>query len=289
MENRLIKLKCGCEIPIINGKIDIDYDNLNDDCIKTWKLYQDGHTRSIFQLESRLCQNWSKELQPSCMKDAADLIAVVRPGTLHAEDEDGRSMTKVFCERKNDREEYDKDSPLNQLLSDTYSILVYQEQLMYISKTLAGFDGKQANKIMKSIGKKDATLLFSLEKQFVDGCINTKILNQEEAIEVFNNIKSSARYMFNKCVCPHTSFIEDINGIKKSINNLQVGEFINSPDGFIEVLDKFPTGIKDLFEIELESGKKIRCTMDHKFLCNDGKKYSLIFILENNLEICEEN
>ena len=76
----VIKLKCGCEIPIVDGQIELDYDNLNDNCQKTWKLYQDGHTRSIFQLESRLCQTWSKELHPERMKDAADLIAVVRPG-----------------------------------------------------------------------------------------------------------------------------------------------------------------------------------------------------------------
>ena len=93
--------------------------------------------------------------------------------------------------------------------------------------------------------------------------------------------------MFNACICPNTTFVET-ELFSKSINDLQIGEFINSPDGFIEVLNKFSTGIKDLYEIELESGKKIRCTMDHEFLCNDGKKYSLKFILENLLEICEE-
>ena len=55
---QVIKLKSGCEIPIVDGQIELDYDNLNGNCQKTWKLYQDGHTRSIFQLESRLCQTW---------------------------------------------------------------------------------------------------------------------------------------------------------------------------------------------------------------------------------------
>lgn len=285
-----IKLSCGCSIPLDeNGQMHIDYDNLNYDCQKTWALYSDGHTRSIFQLESRLCKMWAKELNPTCLKDAADLIAIVRPGTLHSEDADGRSMTNVFCKRKTGSEIYDTESPLAKLLSDTYNILVYQEQLMYISKQLAGFDGKSANKLMKSIGKKDAALLFSLEKQFIDGCINQKILSEAEAREAFDNIKHSARYMFNKCICPATSFVENIDGIKKNIHDLNIGEYINSPDGFVEVIDKFPTGVKDLFEIELESGKKIRCTKDHKFLCNDGEKHTVMFILENNLEICEEN
>ena len=282
------RLKCGCEIPIIDGKIHVDYDNLNYDCQKTWGLYTAGYTRSIFQLESRLCQTWAKELQPSSIKDAADLIAIVRPGTLHAENEDGVSMTKVFCNRKNGKDIYDTESPLSKLLLDTYSIIVYQEQLMMISKKLASFDGAMANKLMKSVGKKDAELLFSLEQKFVKGCIETKEVNEQEAKSIFENIKASARYIINKCLCPHTSFVETLSGIK-SIQDLQIGEFVNSPNGFIEVLDKFDTGIKDLFEIELESGKKIRCTTDHEFLCSDGKKHNLEFILENLLEICEEN
>ena len=283
-----IKLKCGCEIPIVNGKVHIDYNNLNDSCQKTWKLYSEGHTRSIFQLESRLCQTWAKELKPACMKDAADLIAIVRPGCLHSTNENGISMTKVFCTRKNKEELVENNTILDTLLKDTYSILVYQEQLLTISKKIAGFDGKLANKLMKSVGKKDAELLFSLEQQFVKGCIETKIVNETEAKSIFENIKASARYLFNACICPNTTFVET-ELFSKSINDLQIGEFINSPDGFIEVLNKFSTGIKDLYEIELESGKKIRCTMDHEFLCNDGKKYSLKFILENLLEICEEN
>lgn len=283
-----VKLSCGCKLPIVNGKLHIDYNNLNHNCQKTWKLYADGHTRSIFQLESRLCRTWAKELNPTSIKDAADLIAIVRPGTLHSEDENGRSMTNVFCKRKTGQEIYDTVSPLARLLIDTYNILVYQEQLMYISKQLAGFDGKNANKLMKSIGKKDAALLFSLETQFVEGCVKHGILNRAEAIEAFTNIKHSARYMFNKCVCPKTTFVETETATK-SIEELAIGEFVKSPDGFIEVVDKFCTGTKDLYEIELDSGKKIRCTMDHKFLCNDGKVHALSFILENNLEICEEN
>ena len=198
MTNTVKKLKCGCEIPIIDGKIHIDYDNLNHDCQKTWDLYKTGHTRSIFQLESRLCQNWSKELDPTGIKDAADLIAIIRPGVANSEDEFGASMTKVFCNRKNEKNLYDKNSIINNLLSDTYGILIYQEQLISVSKTLAGFDGKQANKLLKGVGKKDANLLFSLETEFIDGCIKTGILSKEEAIEVFDQIKASARYLFGK-------------------------------------------------------------------------------------------
>lgn len=194
---KLIKLKCGCSIPIVDGKIDIDYDDLNDNCEKTWKLYQDGHTRSIFQLESRLCQNWAKELKPTSIKEGADLISIVRPGTLAAEDENGVSLTKVFCDRKNGLVDYEKDSVIAQILKDTYGIIVYQEQILRIAKDIAGFSPKDSNKLLKALGKKRSDILLELEDKFINGCIEKRLINKQEAIDLFTNIKSAGRYSFN--------------------------------------------------------------------------------------------
>ena len=193
-----IKLKCGCEIPIVNNKIHIDYDKLNDDCKITWKLYSGGYTRSIFQLESRICQTWCKELKTSSIKDAADLSAIIRPGVSNSKNDDGTSMTKVFCNRKNELDIYDKNSIMGKLLLNTYGIMIYQEDLMRVSKELAGFDGKMSNKLVKGVGKKDAELLFSLQSAFIDGCAKKEIVSKEEAAEIFDNIKASAKYLFGK-------------------------------------------------------------------------------------------
>lgn len=192
-----IQLKCGCKIPIIDGKIHIDYDELNDECLKTWNLYSEGHTRSIFQLESRLCKTWAKELKPESIRDAADLISVIRPGTLNSIDENGKSMTKIFCDRKNQIEYYDKESVLGKLLNKTYGILIYQEDLLKIAKEIAGFDPKLCNKLLKAVGKKQSDLLIELKDKFIDGCIKQNKISKEDAEFLFENIKNAGRYSFN--------------------------------------------------------------------------------------------
>lgn len=195
--DKSIKLKCGCEIPVVDGKIHINYDNLNYECQKVWKLYSEGYTRSIFQLESRLCQTWAKELKPKSITEAADLISVVRPGTLNSQDENGTSMTKVFANRKNELVEYDKDSPVAKMLRNTYSILCYQEQILKIAKDIAGFSPKDSNKLLKAIGKKQSAILIELEPLFIKGCEEKGIISKQEAIDLFNNIKNAGRYSFN--------------------------------------------------------------------------------------------
>ena len=189
--------KCGCTLPIVNGKLELDRNNLNEFCENTWDLYKRGQTQSIFQLESFFAKNWTKELSPSSIKDAAALIAIVRPGVLQSKDDNGESMTRVFCKRKNGLVEYEKQGYFNELLNDTYSILIFQESLMKIGKELAGFTPKQNNSMVKGVGKKNAELLFSLEQQFVSGCERVGKVSKEEAKSIFDNIKASARYLFS--------------------------------------------------------------------------------------------
>lgn len=193
----VFEFSCGCKIPIINGKLELDRDNLNEHCPRTWELYRKGQTQSVFQLESFFAKNWTKELQPTCIKDAAALSAILRPGVLQSKDENNESMTRVFCKRKNNIVQYEKCGAFNESLSDTYSILIYQESLIDISKKLAGFSPKQSMKLVKGVGKKNAELLYSLEKEFVEGCIEVGIIGEEEARSIFSNIKASARYLFS--------------------------------------------------------------------------------------------
>lgn len=193
----VFEFSCGCKIPIINGKLELDRDNLNEHCPRTWELYKNGQTQSIFQLESFFAKNWTKELRPSNIKDVCALISIIRPGTLKAVDENGESMTRVFCKRKNGIVDYNKDGVFNQLLKDTYGIIIYQESLMKICRELAGFTPKQNNAMIKGVGKKSAELLYSLETQFVEGCEKVGKVSKVEAKTIFDNIKASARYIFN--------------------------------------------------------------------------------------------
>ena len=75
-----LEFPCGCKVPMIDGAPQIDYYSLNLTCPQAWRIYQDGYTQSIFQLESFLGKTWSKKLKPSDIEDAAALIAAIRPG-----------------------------------------------------------------------------------------------------------------------------------------------------------------------------------------------------------------
>ena len=165
---------------------------------KTWKLFEEGKTKGIFQLESNLGKSWSKKLSPNNIEELSALIAIIRPGCLKAF-VDGKSMTQHFIDRKHGREEvtYLHES-LEEILLPTYGVLVYQEQSMRIAQKIAGFNLEEADELRKAIGKKKADLMAQVKKKFIAGAKKIKIVNKDEAEEIFGWIQASARYAFNK-------------------------------------------------------------------------------------------
>jgi DNA polymerase-3 subunit alpha len=244
---------------------------------ETWELIQSGNTKGFFQLEGKLGMDWSKELKPENIEQLAALTAILRPGTLAAKDDSGRSMTKVYCERKNAIEKV-PDGIINQVI-DTYGVLIYQETLLKICKELAGFTSADSIKLMKGVGKKDSKLLFSLEEKFLSGCKLVNKISVDDAKKLFENIKHSSRYLFNKCLHPST-IVETNDGLLQ-LSEVEIGQLVKTPSGMSKVIDKVDNGIKMIYQIDLENGMHIKCTIDHKFLCEDGKIKPLWEILQN--------
>jgi DNA polymerase III alpha subunit len=165
---------------------------------KTWQLFAEGKTKGVFQLESNLGKSWSKKLAPSNIEELSALIAIIRPGCLKAY-VDGKSMTQHFIDRKHGREEVTYlHEALEDILSPTYGVLVYQEQSMRIAQKIAGFDLQEADELRKAIGKKKADLMAKVKKKFIAGAKKTKIVTKEEAEQIFGWIQASSRYAFNK-------------------------------------------------------------------------------------------
>lgn len=112
---------------------------------------------------------------------------------------DGKSMTEHYKLRKHGQEEVSYIvEELEPILGPTYGVMVYQEQMLKIAKDIAGFNLVELDTLRKSIGKKDAKIMASLENLFVDGCVRVGIINKEEATTIFNLIRESQRYSFNK-------------------------------------------------------------------------------------------
>lgn len=312
------EFECGCKFPI-HGEIKkcdglpaikIDYENIPLDCPKAWTILDEGKTKGVFQLETQLGMSWAKKLQPDSMSELAALVSILRPGSLKAI-VDGKSMSQHYVDRKHGEEEIKDVHPaIWSILEPTQGVMIYQEQSMKVAQKLAGFDLKQADNLRKAIGKKKADLMAKVKIEFLDGCRNTGIVTDEQAKEIFDIIEKSNRYSFNashafgygvigywsayaKCLSPET-IVETKAGFK-TLNDISIGDFVKAPkndneDEFVEVVDKIDNGEKDLFEIELESGKKIECTIDHKFLCDDGIIRPLWEIIQNNSKImCEDD
>jgi DNA polymerase III alpha subunit len=160
-----------------------------------WDTICSGNTKGIFQIENKLGRDWAEQLKPHNIEELAALVSIIRPGTLTAKHDDGRNMTKLYCDRKNG--EVVPDTESNKVI-DTYGVLIYQETLQKICSQLAAFTSADGIKMMKSVGKKNAKLLFSLEEQFTGGCKKVNRIDEKETKELFGNIKKSARYLFNK-------------------------------------------------------------------------------------------
>lgn len=172
-----------------------DIDNYNDK--ETWDLICSGKTKGVFQLESKLGQNWAKRSKPRNISELSDLVAIIRPGTLDTI-VDNKSMTKHYVDRKSGKDEIKYIHPaLEPILKNTQGVLVYQEQAMRVAVDIAGFTETEADALRKAVGKKDAALMKQVKEKFIVGAISKGVVNEADAHSVFDLIQASARYSFN--------------------------------------------------------------------------------------------
>ena len=173
-----------------------DINNFEDKDV--WDMICEGRTKGVFQLESQLGRAWARRVRPKQMSELAALISLIRPGCLKAVT-DGKSMTQHYCDRKSNKDPvtYPDDS-LEDILSETYGVLVYQEQSMKIAQKLANFDLKEADALRKAIGKKKAGLMEEVKTKFLSGAEEVGLVTKEVAEEIFSWIEKSNRYAFNK-------------------------------------------------------------------------------------------
>jgi len=287
---------CGCKFPVLDGSnkafpkilFSPKIEDISLDCKRTWDLIGEGNTKGCFQLESRLGQSMAKKLKPENIEQLSALISIMRPGSLEAF-RDGKSVANHFIDKKNHLESVDYFHPaLEPSLKSTYGEMIYQEQAMQITQAIAGFDLQEADMLRKAIGKKKPEEMAKVKIKFIEGAKKLKIVTTEEAEEIFGWIEKSQRYSFNKSILEDTMVSTPYGD--KQIKDLQIGEKILAPnsgnkDEYVEVINKYDHGEQEVFKITLEDGKSITCTMEHKFLCNDGKIYPLSEILLNQLEI----
>ena len=143
---------------------DFDITTLRDDDQASYDLITAGNTTGVFQLESTGMKEMLVKLKPSCFEDVIAACALYRPGPL------GSGMVDDFIDRKHGRKKVVYDLPqLEPILKDTYGVIVYQEQVMQIARTLAGYSLGEADLLRRAMGKKDAKEMAARRSMFLAG------------------------------------------------------------------------------------------------------------------------
>ena len=176
-----------CEL-INNNTIDINSISLND--TNTFDLLKKGNTIGCFQLESKGVREYLKKLSPDKFEDIIAMISLYRPGPME--------YIENYIKRKHGKEDIIYLHPkLESVLSETYGITIYQEQVMKIAQTLAGFSLSQADTLRWAIGKRKRSLMSSLKKDFIEGCVKNNV-KEYQAESIFKQVETFAGYGFNK-------------------------------------------------------------------------------------------
>jgi DNA polymerase-3 subunit alpha len=172
------------------GQENFAFENLPLDDKATYKLFQDGKTEAVFQFESRGMQGMLRDAKPTRLEDLIALNALYRPGPM--------DLIPSFVARKHGREVVEYPHPLvANMLSETYGIMVYQEQVMQTAQILGGYSLGGADMLRRAMGKKDADEMARHRQIFRDGALKNGI-NQDKADEVFDLMEKFAGYGFNK-------------------------------------------------------------------------------------------
>ena len=162
--------------------------NQNDE--KVFSLLSTGETTGLFQLESAGMREAIKQMKPNKFDDIIALVALYRPGPM--------SNIPIYNDCKNGMKEPDYIHPtLKEILKPTYGIIIYQEQVMQIAQTLAGFTAGEADILRRAMGKKKKAELDRQKERFINGAIKNGI-SKDVANFVFTKIEPFAQYGFNK-------------------------------------------------------------------------------------------
>lgn len=180
---------CSDEVEKNTGKkVDWNALPLNDQ--KTFDLLNTSKTLGVFQIETGGMADLAKQLHIDFFEEIIAVVALFRPGPM--------DMIPSFISRKHGKEPIEIDHPLmKEILSETYGVMVYQEQVMQIASTLAGFSLGEGDVLRRAMGKKDREEMGRQRAKFIEGAAKNDI-TPENAGRIFDKIEKFASYGFNK-------------------------------------------------------------------------------------------
>lgn len=279
----------------INLYSDIEYDDP-----EVYRYFANGWLSDIFQFSAKGLCAYTQKLKPKNMDDVVAALSLFRPGPM----ENGFHMDYIAL--KNGEKEPEYPIGAEEILKNTYSVLVYQEQIMNICNQLAGFDLVTCDKVRKSLGKKKLDVLLPLKTKFIEGYVGkfgSKGVTEKNAEILWEQMEEFAKYSFNRCISGSYKFLR--NCCRKGVRNPTIEEMylIRNDLSFAKANNWLPlrskymrlgygecltmcedgrirtrkikdirfAGVKQTYKITLEDGRYISVTDNHKFPTQRGK------------------
>ncbi len=174
---------------VYKNEIDLSTIPLDDE--SAYVLLGSGDTTGVFQLESAGMKRYLKELKPTVFEDIVAMVALYRPGPMQFIDD--------FISRKHGLRQIIYPHPsMENSLKNTYGVLVYQEQVMQISKEVCGFTGGEADTLRKAIGKKKVDLMAKMKDKMIEGGQRVSGIDRQTMEKFWKQLEDFAAYCFNK-------------------------------------------------------------------------------------------
>jgi DNA polymerase-3 subunit alpha len=249
-----------------------------------------GDLKCIFQFDSDGIRALVMKGGVDSFDDLVAYVSLFRPSCLQMK------MDQEYVLRKKGLKKFEMPEILEPYLGKTYSVMIYQEQVMQILNIVGKIPLRDCYQVIKAISKKKLSAFQKYKDKFIENGQKTLGKSKADMEEYWNQVESFAGYGFNRCVTKNNKLYDYSRKSYVTVGELYE-EFLNGEPNVVldsytdrslikdKLLDVFETGEKEVFEFELDNGIVIQSTMDHKFYCADGKFYTMKEIIENNLEI----
>ena len=278
----LLGLKSVSVIHEVSKLVGVDYKSVDLESYENIyaHLQELKNPKGLFQIEADTNYKVCKKVQPKNLDQLSAVVALARPGALAFVDQYAAyAQTGVFPEN---------GEQIDAILKETGGAVLYQESLMAIGHKVFGLTLSEAEVLRKIVGKKKSDEMPEWESKIYDKAKELGI-SKEIADFYWNALSDSANYSFCKCLSPET-IVQKTGGEYIPMIDAKIGDKIFSfnPDTNqteeAEILDIIFSEA-EMFEFEMEDGRLITCSMDHKFMCEDKKMRKISEILSNNHKI----